>query len=319
MAKQTIQSSYHDMVVTNLLCELELKVDEAVRCQEMIDRLSTYKPEDKLPVEVVDFIGNYADIQIVSQEASAIGLVVSAGALLKNALDALMKAINWIITKLREIFKFCFDKEFRACKDMLDLQRRLITLSVDMPLKNKFENASCDVITKAYVDKMIQMSNTLITLIENASKLTDVKYVETLLNEHGDDGAMMRGADGRMYDNIPDPEVARNTTYQAAGWTFTGINDTVTQFLAVLKGIEGLKDTSKRLDSAASDLKKRAEEAALTGAGSDKVNALQTEAATKIAMTKVIGYSVAILVRRSDSILAFVKSLYDEIVAIKKA
>ena len=316
MAKKVVQSSYYDMMVTNLVCELEVKIDEATRCQEILSRLQLYKPEDTLPIEVVDFIGNYSNIQIVSQEAS---LVKTVSELVKNALDAIIKAITWIMAKLRELFKYCFDKEFRTCRDMLDLQRRFITLSVDMTLKNKFENATCDVISKEYVDSVISSTSSLVLLIENAAKLTDFGYVNTLISEHASTGHVAYQTDGSLVDNLPDPVVMRSVTYGTAGWTFTGINESITLFLGVLKGIEKLRTVNKDVEVAAADLKKRAEEAALNGADTANVNKLQREAATKVAMTKIIGYTIAIMTRRADNISAFIKSMYDEVGNIKKA
>ena len=67
MAKKT-HSSHCDMMIADLLHELELKVDEAERCQEMIARLNCYDPSTKLPAEIVDYVGNYAPIEIVSTE-----------------------------------------------------------------------------------------------------------------------------------------------------------------------------------------------------------------------------------------------------------
>lgn len=316
MSKKVVQSSYYDMMVTNLVCDLEIKIDEATRCQEILNRLQLYKPEETLPIEVVDFIGNYANIQIVSQEASIVRTVSS---LVKNALEAIIKAITWIIAKLRELFKYCFDKEYRTCKDMLDLQRRFITLSVDMSLKNKFENATCDVVANTYVTDVINSMSSLINLIENSAGLRDVGYIDTLMTQFAPSCHVTYSSDGILMDTVPDPVIKRSTTYSAAGWSFTKITECIVQFIAVLKGIEKLKDLNKKIESAVSDLKTRAENAALNGASTNDVNQLQRETAAKMAMTKLIGYSIAILVRRADNISAFVQSLYDEVGNVKRA
>ena len=315
MSKKVVQSSYYDMMVTNLVCDLEIKIDEATRCQEILNRLQLYKPEETLPIEVVDFIGNYANIQIVSQEASIVRTVSS---LVKNALDAIIKAITWILAKLRELFKYCFDKEYRTCKDMLDLQRRFITLSVDMSLKNKFENATCDVVANSYVTDVINSMSSLVNLIENSAGLKDVGYIDTLMTQFAHSCHVTYSSDGIIMDTVPDPVIKRSATYSSAGWSFTNITDCIVQFISVLKGIEKLKDLNKKVESAISDLKSRAENAALNGASADDVNQLQRETAAKMAMTKIIGYSIAILVRRADNISAFIKSLYDEVGNVKR-
>lgn len=316
MSKKVVQSSYYDMMVTNLVCDLEIKIDEATRCQEILNRLQLYKPEETLPIEVVDFIGNYTNIQIVSQEVSIVRTVSS---LVKNALEAIIKAIAWIITKLRELFKYCFDKEYRTCKDMLDLQRRFITLSVDMSLKNKFENATCDVVANSYVTDVINSMSSLINLIENSAELRDVGYIDTLITQFASSCHIRYCSDGVLMDTVPDPVIKRSATYGSAGWSFTNITDCIVQFIAVLKGIEKLKDLNKKIESAISDLKTRAENAALNGASTNDVNQLQRETAAKMAMTKIIGYSIAILVRRADNISAFIQSLYDEVGNVKRA
>ena len=302
-------SSYYDTRITSLVNELVLKVDEAQRCQEVLGRLNCYKADEKIPVDVIDFIGNYAPIQIVSKE----GLITKGVDILKSALNALMKAIEWIIQKLKEIFKYCFDAEYRACKETLDIQRRMLVLSANATACNKFINSNCDVIKKADLDAIITKTQQLTELISNAAKMSDQSYVEVLLREFGASAGVIRSGSNALIDNVPSPAPARNTTYMAAGWTIDGISGTIVQYLACLRGIESLKNVQKDVDAAAKDLKKRAEQAALNGATSGDVNALQKEAATKIAMTTLMGYAIAISSRRSENILQFINSLYTEL------
>ena len=302
-------SSYYDTRITSLMNELVLKVDEASRCQEVITRLSCYKADEKIPVDVVDFIGNYAPIEIVSKE----GLIAKGIDLLKQALAALMRAIEWIIQKLREIFKYCFDAEYRACKETLDIQRRMLVLSANATACNKFVNSNCDVIKKTDIDSIITRTQQLTELIANAAKMTDQSYVEVLLREFGAQAGVIKSGGNALVDNIPNPAPARSTTYMAAGWTIDGISGTIVQYLACLRGIEALKSVQRDVEAAAKDLKKRAEQAALNGASAGDVNALQKEAATKIAMTTLMGYSIAISSRRSENILQFINSLYTEL------
>jgi queuine/archaeosine tRNA-ribosyltransferase len=98
----------------------------------------------------------------------------------------------------------------------------------------------------------------------------------------------------------------------------TGITDTLSNYIATLKQIETLKETSKQCDDAAKDLKKRAEEAALNGVASSRITELQKECATKICMTKVAGYAIAVCCRRSENILAFLNQLYNAVKEVAK-
>lgn len=308
MQKRTY-SSYYDTRIATLMNELVVKTDEAQRCQEILDRLQTYKSDEKIPVDVVDFIGNYAPVEIVSKE----GLVTKAIDVLKNALAALMRAIEWIIQKLKEIFKYCFDAEYRACKDTLDIQRRMLVLSANATACNKFINSNCDVIKKADIDDIITRTQQLTELIANAAKMSDQSYVDVLLREFGVSAGIVKTGSNALEDNIPSPAPMRSTTYMSAGWTIDGISGTIVQYLAALRGIEALKSVQRDVEAAAKDLKKRAEQAALNGASAGDVGALQKEAATKIAMTTLMGYSIAISSRRSENILQFITSLYNEL------
>lgn len=314
MAK-SVQSSFYDMAISDLLVSLELKTDEFNRCNEMLFRVNGMSPDEKLPVEVVDFIGNYAPITIVSSE----GLVTKAGSILKNILEALLKAIAWILERLKEIFKYCFDREYRACKDALDLQRRIITLGTNPATRTRFESQTCSVIRKEDLDDIIIKSQSLIELVKNAAKLSDKKYADTLIDKFDESSGVVYDPDAEtLSDTMTGLPVVKSTTYNAAGWTIDGINSTITLYLSMLKDIETLKSVQNETESSASDLKRRATKAAFEGSTSESVMALQVEGAAKVTMTKIITYALAIATRRSDNILAFIKALYEEVAAAGK-
>ena len=306
MAKTT-HSSHCDTMIADLLSELVLKVDEAERCQEMISRLNCYEPGTKLPAEIVDYIGNYAPIEIVSKE----GFITEVGAVLKKALDGLMTAIKWIIEKLTEIFKYLFNSEYRACRDALDLQRRFITMSVNQTKVNDFENALCNVVSRKDIDDIIFKTQKLVELVRNTANLARQDFSNTLLKSYCDEGAVVFNEnDFRVTDNLPNPVPMASTTFANAGWTVQGTIEVIGSYISLLKGIESLKDTEKATRNAASDLKKRAMEAVASGAAAQTITDLQKECGTKINMTKIIGYSVAVCCRRSENILAFINQLY---------
>ncbi len=304
-----VYSSYYDTQMANINYEITMKIDEINRCQEVVSRLQMYKPEDKIKPDVLDFVGNYTTIEIVSKE----GFVQTAGDLLKKAFEAIFKAIKWIIEKLMELFRYLFDSEYRACKKALDLQRRVITLSTDQTLCNKFMNSTCDVIKKEDIDNIIFKTQYLVDMIANAAKMTDVQYSETLMQTLGANGGVSRGANNTVIDTLPSPAHLRSTTYQAAGWTIDGLNGTITSYISLLRGIEGLKDVGKKAETDARALKKKAEDAALSGAGADSVVNIQKETAVKITMTQVIGFTIAIASRRSENLLTFLNSLYERL------
>ena len=302
-------SSYYDTQISNLLNQLVIKADEASRCQEILDRLNGLDRDTKVPVDVVDFIGNYAPIEIVSNE----GLISKGIDVIKKALDGLMKAIIWIIQKLKEIFKYCFDAEYRACKDTLDLQRRIIVISANLTACTKFGGLNCDVISKKDIDDIIVKTQQLTELIANAAKMSDQTYIEILMNTFGTQAGISKDGNNVLTDNIPNPVPLRSVTYGSAGWDISGITSTITNYLSMLRGIEGLKEVNRNVEAAAKDFKRRAEQAALNGATAGDVVALQKEAATKIAMTTIMGYAIAISSRRSENILEFLNSIYTEL------
>ena len=306
---KTIHANVYDIEISNLLHELVLKVDEAQRCNEMLARLSTYGAEEKIPVEIVDFIGNYAPIEIIDKQ----GLIMDAAGLVKKALEGLLKAIQWIIAKLSEIFKFLFNSQYRACKETLDLQRRVITISTNPDTVSKFESTNCSVVQKKDVDDLVFTTQELTQLIVNCSKLDSKEYVDNLIKTFAANGKIRIDSENKLFDDFPDPVALPNTTFGAAGWTVEGYLTTITNYLGTIRGIESLKSISKTVSDEASDLKKRAEEAALKGAGTEGIMKLQKEAALKIMMTNLMAQTIAISVRRSNSILAFLFSIYKEL------
>lgn len=315
MAKTT-HATVHDVAIANLMSELVLKVDDAQRCQEIITRLSTYPAGTKLPPDVVDFIGNYAPIEVVDMH----GLGNDVMDLLKKALDSLMKAISWIIEKLQEIFKYLFDSQYRACKQTLDLQRRIMTIATNPDVCTRFEGTNCSVVQKKDVDDIVYKTQELTHLIANCSSMNDMNYIDTLMKQFGANGGIALDPETRkLVDNLPNPVPLRNTTFGVAGWSIEGMTTTITNYLATIRGIESIKGVQSEVEKQAKDLKKRAEQASLGTAPGDVVE-LQREAAAKIMMTKTIGYAVAISVRRSENILAFLTQIYRELhtVASKK-
>lgn len=94
MAKTT-HASVQTMQIASLLSELELKCDDAMRCQEIIARAASVDPKEKVSLEVVNFVKAYVpDIELYSAEE---GFLDTAGDLLKRAFEAILKAIAWII------------------------------------------------------------------------------------------------------------------------------------------------------------------------------------------------------------------------------
>jgi len=308
MAKTTHASSY-DIMVAGLTQELALKVDEAQRCQEILDRLLAYDNNAKLEPDVIDFIGNYAPIEIVDQH----GMVMTAIDLIKKALDSLMKAIVWIINKLKEIFKYLFDSQYRAKKEVLDIQRRILTITMKQDIRTKFENLNTTVHRKADIDAILYKCQSLVELIVSAANTTDGAYADTLIKTFGGDAGVAIDGENVLTDIIPTPEVMRNTTFSLAGWTIDGVQTTITNYLAAIDSIQKLKKTQADVEKDANDLKRRAEEAATSGATSGNIIQLQKEAATKIMMVKIMGYAIAIEVRRSDNVLAFLNQIYNEL------
>jgi len=311
----TTHASNYEVVVVDLLQDLVLKTDEAVRCQEVLNRLLTYNNNDRLPADVVDFIGNYAPIEIVDQH----GMVFAAVDLIKKALDALMKAITWIIAKLKEIFKFLFDSQYRAKKEILDLQRRIITITMKVDVRSKFENLTTTVHTKTDIDAILFKSQSLVNLITSAAGMKELTYVDWLLKTFGGDAGVRLNKDDVLEDSIDTPDTLRNTTFGLAGWTIDGLQNTIVTYLGVIDSIQNLKKVQSDVEKEAADLKRRAEEAATSGATSGNIIELQKEAATKIMMTKIMGYAVAIAVRRSDNILAFLTQIFRELHSIATA
>lgn len=310
-----IHATGYDIAISGLMHELVLKIDDAERCQEMLSRLACYEPTEMLPADVVDFIGNYAPIEIVDQH----GMVLKAIDVVGKALEALMKAINWIIDKLKEIFKFLFDSQYRACKQTLDIQRRILTISANPNAITKFENTNCSIVSKVDVDKINFKTQYLTALIRNCAKMDDQAFIQTLMKTFAADAGVALDQNNLLLDSIPNPSPMRNTTFAAAGWTIDGVNTTITDYLTTIKGIEELKAVQTDIEKQAHDLKKRAEDSALKGGESGAIIALQKEAATKIMMVKTIGYAIAISVRRSNNILAFLLAIYKELNAANSA
>lgn len=308
MAK-TIQSTNYDILITDLLHELTIKADEADRCNEMLARLAQYKPTDKIPVEVVDFIGNYSTIQIVGKE----GLIMDGIGLIRKALEGVIKAILWILEKLKEIFKFLFNSQYRACKETLELQRRVIVLSTNADAVTRFESTNCTVVQKKDVDDLIFKTQSLTQLIKNCSKMDSKEYVDQLLKTFSADCGVALDPDNKLTDSTPNPSPLHGTTFGGAGWTVNGLSMTINNYLGTIRGIENLKALQRDVETAASDLKKRAEQAALGDVSQGDVMKLQKEAATKITMTQIMTYAIAISVRRSDCILAFLSAVVNEL------
>lgn len=305
----TTHASNYEVVVVDLLQQLVMKTDEASRCQEIIDRLMTYEDNTRLPPEVVDFIGNYAPIEIVDQH----GLVFGAIDVMKKALDSLMKAIAWIIAKLKEIFKYLFDSQYRAKKEVLDLQRRIITITMKADVRTKFENLTTTVHPKTAIDDILFKCNSLADVIKSAAGTTDVSYADNLIQTFGGTAGIAMSPENVLTDILPNPPSMRGTTFGLAGWTIDGLQNTIVTYLSVIDSIQNLRKTEQEVSKAAAELKRKAEDAATSGATSGNLIQLQKEAATKIMMTRIIGYAIAIEVRRSDNVLAFITQIYKEL------
>lgn len=307
MAQKTIHATVYDIAIADLLNELTLKVNDAERCQEIIARVASYESNTKLPPEVVDFIGCYAPIEIVDQH----GLASDVVDVLKKALDGLMRAIAWIIEKLKEIFKFLFDSQYRACKAGLDIQRRVEILASNPDVVSKFESTNCSIVKQIDVQDIIAKTQSVTHLIAECSNLSDISYIDTLMKKFSANGGVSMDGDRKLVDDIPNPAPMLNSTFALAGWTMDAYQATLRDYIATVRGIEELKPVQSEVEKQAKELKKRAEQAALGMAPGDVVE-LQKQAAAKILMTKTIGYAIAVSVRRSENVLAFLTQIYKE-------
>lgn len=315
---QTTNASAYEVEVERLLNALIIKTDEVERCQYMLDKVSMLDMNSKLPVEVVDYIGSYANICMVDTQ----GMISDTKDVLSKILSALFKAIAWIIEKLTEIFKYIFNSQYRAKKETLDLQRKIITLSLKPEFCNKFENTNVSVVTKADVDKLIYTTERLFSLMHSCAGVTELQYSDTLINQWKGEAAIDFDSEGKMYDATVKMVPQRNTTFGMAGWKLNsndGIQNSIVQYLAMIDGVEDLKALKKNTDRMSSDLKKRAEAAVTSGATSGNVSKLQKETATKIEMVKILAYAAAIAVRRSHNLLAFFNLIYEEMVKIAQS
>jgi len=314
----TTHASECEVAIANLTQELMLKADEAERCQEMIDRLATYNKDDKLPKEIVDFVAHYTRCdELISTEEST--FLETAGNVLKTVLSALWTAIKWIFEKIVAIFRYLFDRNYRATKAATDLQRRVLTLQTNQALVNKFESIQCNVVVKEDVDNIIQKSMNLVVLIQNAAKMNRIDYIQTLIDQFADVGSVsIDTTTCVLTDVLPQPVPQMSTTYGMANWTFDGYLSTISRYIELCRCIEKLRETEKETKSQAASLKKRADDAALGKLEVSDINALQQEAAAKVNMVKIISYAIAINVRRSDNVLSFLNAMYNEMHAQTK-
>jgi len=307
-----VQASFCEMQVDDLMKDLILKCDEVHRCQDMLDRISLYDADYQVPKEVVDFINHYTRTTIiVSKEDN--DFLSKAGEVLKNVIAAIWNAIKWICEKLVAIFRYLFDRNYRAAKGALDLQRRVIVLQTNPEIVNKFENLSCNVVARDDINSVIMRTRSLITLMGDAAKLSRIEHVDTLINNFAESAAVKVDiARNQVSDDMPAIQQMMTTTFGVAGWTFSGYLETINTYADMVRRIEGLREIEKATKKDVAKLQKQAEDAQLGKVPVADINALQAEVAAKIAMTKILGFSIAICIRRSDNVLSFLNAIYQE-------
>lgn len=313
-----IQSSYCEMMVNDLLKDLAIKADEARRCSEMISRLSQYQSDHEVSAEVVEFVGYYTRLgtDCVSTED---GFLTQAGEILRKVLSGLWTAIKWIVEKLVAIFRWLFDRNYRAIKASLDLQRSVILLQTNAELVSKFENLSCNVVSRDDINDILLKSQSLLSLMKSASQLTDANYVNTLLSTYAESASVKVDlANLIMTDDLPAYKQMMTTTFGLAGWSFSGYLETLNMYVSFVRQIEELRAVEKQTKKDADILKKRIENSQLGKEPVNDIGALQKEAAAKVAMVKILGYSVAICIRRSDNVFAFLNQIFNEMKAQSK-
>lgn len=315
-----IQSSNCEMMVNELLRDLVIKTDEAQRCCEMISRLSQYQYDYQVPAEITEFVGHYTLLgpKYVSNEDGS-GFLTQAGEILKKVFAGLWAAIKWIIEKLIAIFRWLFDRNYRAIKDSLELQRNVIILQTNAELVSKFEGMSCNVVARDDINSIIMKSQSLISLMKSAANLTDANYVNTLVTTYADEAAVKVDiANLTMTDGLPEFKPMMTTTFSVAGWSFSGYLETLNSYVGFVRQIEELRGIEKQTKKDADLLKKRIENSQLGKEPVNNVQELQKEAAAKVAMVKILGYSIAICIRRSDNVFAFMNQIFNEMKAQSK-
>jgi len=292
----------HLATVSGLLYELNAKLDEAQRLQEMLDRIATYPQEQVLSKEIVDYIGEYTGMEGFSATMTAVATV-------GKILEKLKEIVSRIAAILKEIFLVLFNSQYRCRKEFIRIGQNFIALASDTDAVSRFESIPCSVLSQADACEATLKSTHLINLIHLASKCTDNNAIDDLMDTFCSIAAVVPEGKDSLRDVLTAMAAKKFGSFAEAGWDVRGVQEAINKHINCISGIESLKDTQREMDAQAKKLDREITDAMYKNNSVELVQGLQIGVAVCRRLTKLIGSAIDILVVRTGAITTILKAI----------
>lgn len=289
---------------SQLVCALEVCIDDMSRCQEMLARVSAMSADDEVPVEIREFIASY-----IGTEGFVSG-VKTAGEIVGRVLGALKDILVRLFEIVCDVFKLIFDTEYRVRRQFTEIQRSILTISADLEAKRRFEGIPANVISQQAAIEAIGKSHLLINIMKLVGNSGSSVEIKSLLTEEVLNSCKVKLVGGDIVDNSNELSASHWSSLAEAGWTLDGLEIAIEAHIDALTQFETLKDVESTVKSDIKKAEREVNNMLSQNLGMEMVKPLQLKINLKKKAVKAIGESANILVKRTAAITTILRALH---------
>lgn len=267
---------------------------------ELTDRLSKqYKMEDKVPVEVRDYIVEFEDfnknyfsdgIQIDISCESALELVT-------NVVKELWRLLCKLYDMVKHCVKLLLSAQYRAAQQAIKYRQKINLMKSSVSAIKAFEAYESRTMPRAEDFKLIcQSTSNMITLLLSVGEMKSAFAIDTTLRNQ----APMCGftfENNHLVDSSEDIEVF-TAGYSKLGWTADKCDDMAKLLIDCTGSAVKLKKLQNNIDTDVSEIQRKMNNKVAAGASSDDLSDLHNKLMCKTKAFSVIKDGIEVIAQR---------------------
>lgn len=295
---------------------IEQRVDQMERLLDIYTRLGPLDPDTKIEPEVADYINGYLK-GIVGEESIHVDTPILDTVF--KILRAIRDALMWIIKKLAELFRWCLDAHYRVRKEFLDIRVNMMSVQ-DAQFATKFAEYECESMIKVNdIRDIIQKTKTLVDLIMSVAGVQMAEHADSLLMSFRRNAGVDIVDGSKFTDTLAAFTPMTHCKLGSAGWDLDTYLEVLGTFITVLSNVQSLKETEARLRRDATALQQEAIKAMNQNVSADAVKDIQSAAALKIRLSRIIIGALAVLNQRTANVGSVMRTIAKETLKLANA
>lgn len=260
---------------------------------------SLYKPEDKVPSDVLDYIKEFEESHqafyhdSIKIDSSCEGVIE----VVRNVISELWRLLCRLYEMVKHCLRWLLSAQYRAAKQAIKYRQKICLMKSSVSAIQQFEEYEARTMPRPEDFKAIcQATNNIITLLIMVSEQKSATAIDGILTIQ----APMCGfsfANNHLTDNTEDIEVFTDS-YKRLGWTATTADELAKMYIDCTGRTVKLKNIQGDIDKDVSDLKHKMNSKIADGADSNALADLQNKLLCKTKALNVIKDGIEVVGQR---------------------